>query len=204
MRAARICVASTWPCHLTNDTLGTQPQPGTSLTCTTAFTLLRQRAAPYSMRNAASKRYTIDNNVGATHNVLCAIVESGLDIHLVHLGTMGVYGYGNSGGEIPEVSPCCGHTPSCLKPSHRISTCNAATRVFGTLMPPACVCQCHPASYGPDAVGIHRRHPSWRPKEEDPPSGEPLNVYVPRFPPASRQHAFHRCYATHVGCMACP
>jgi len=61
-----------------------------------------QRAAPYSMKNAACKRYTIENNLGATHNVLCGIVESGLDIHLVHLGTMGVYGYGNSGGEIPE------------------------------------------------------------------------------------------------------
>jgi len=61
-----------------------------------------QRAAPYSMKNAQTKRYTIDNNLGATHNVLCAITESGLDIHLVHLGTMGVYGYGNSGGEIPE------------------------------------------------------------------------------------------------------
>ena len=35
-------------------------------------------------------RYTIENNLGATHNVLCGIVESGLDIHLVHLGTMGV------------------------------------------------------------------------------------------------------------------
>lgn len=61
-----------------------------------------QRAAPYSMRNQKAKRYTIDNNLGATHNVLCAITESGLDIHLVHLGTMGVYGYGNSGGQIPE------------------------------------------------------------------------------------------------------
>ena len=61
-----------------------------------------QRAAPYSMKNAATKRYTIENNLGATHNVLCAITESGLDIHLVHLGTMGVYGYGNSGGKIPE------------------------------------------------------------------------------------------------------
>ena len=48
------------------------------------------------------RRYTIENNLGATHNALCAIVESGLDVHLVHLGTMGVYGYGNSGGEIPE------------------------------------------------------------------------------------------------------
>jgi len=62
-----------------------------------------QRAAPYSMRNTAAKRYTVDNNVRATHNVLVAIVASGLDIALVHLGTMGVYGYGWSGSApIPE------------------------------------------------------------------------------------------------------
>ena len=62
-----------------------------------------QRAAPYSMRNAAAKRYTVDNNVRGTHNVLVAIVESGLDIAMVHLGTMGVYGYGWSGSApIPE------------------------------------------------------------------------------------------------------
>ena len=57
-----------------------------------------QRAAPYSMKSGKHKRYTIDNNVNATHNVLCAIVESGQDIHLVHLGTMGVYGYGGGDG----------------------------------------------------------------------------------------------------------
>jgi len=62
-----------------------------------------QRAAPYSMRNTIAKRYTVDNNVRATHNVLAAIVSSGLDIALVHLGTMGVYGYGWSGSApIPE------------------------------------------------------------------------------------------------------
>jgi len=62
-----------------------------------------QRAAPYSMRDAAAKRYTVDNNVRGTHNVLVAIVESGLDTALVHLGTMGVYGYGWSGSApIPE------------------------------------------------------------------------------------------------------
>jgi UDP-sulfoquinovose synthase len=62
-----------------------------------------QRAAPYSMRNSATKRYTVDNNVRATHNVLAAITSSGLDIALVHLGTMGVYGYGWSGSApIPE------------------------------------------------------------------------------------------------------
>ena len=61
-----------------------------------------QRAAPYSMKSSLHKRYTVDNNINATHNVLVAIVESGLDIHLVHLGTMGVYGYGTAGMKIPE------------------------------------------------------------------------------------------------------
>lgn len=61
-----------------------------------------QRAAPYSMKTSATKRYTVDNNVNATHNLLAAIVESGLDPHVVHLGTMGVYGYGTSGVRIPE------------------------------------------------------------------------------------------------------
>tara|TARA_R110002096_G_scaffold318022_6_gene512407 strand:+ start:761 stop:1951 length:1191 start_codon:yes stop_codon:yes gene_type:complete len=61
-----------------------------------------QRAAPYSMKSPAHKRYTVDNNLNATHNTLCAIVESGLDIHLAHLGTMGVYGYGTAGMKIPE------------------------------------------------------------------------------------------------------
>ena len=61
-----------------------------------------QRAAPYSMKSAEHKRYTVDNNVSGTHNVLCAIVESGLDTHLVHLGTMGVYGYGTVGLPVPE------------------------------------------------------------------------------------------------------
>ncbi len=61
-----------------------------------------QRAAPYSMKSSRHKRYTVNNNLNATNNVLCAIVESGLDIHLVHLGTMGVYGYGTAGMKIPE------------------------------------------------------------------------------------------------------
>lgn len=61
-----------------------------------------QRAAPYSMKSARHKRYTVNNNLNATHDVLAAIVESGQDIHLVHLGTMGVYGYGTAGMKIPE------------------------------------------------------------------------------------------------------
>tara|TARA_B100001778_G_scaffold333915_1_gene343658 strand:+ start:3606 stop:4778 length:1173 start_codon:yes stop_codon:yes gene_type:complete len=61
-----------------------------------------QRAAPYSMKSSWHKRYTIDNNISTTNNVLAAIVESKEDIHLIHLGTMGVYGYGTAGLKIPE------------------------------------------------------------------------------------------------------
>ncbi len=61
-----------------------------------------QRAAPYSMKGPSQKRYTVDNNINATNNILCAIVESGLDIHLVHLGSTGVYGYSSVGMTIPE------------------------------------------------------------------------------------------------------
>jgi UDP-sulfoquinovose synthase len=62
-----------------------------------------QRAAPYSMKSAKTKRYTVDNNVRATHNLLTALVASGIDAPLAHLGTMGVYGYGWSGSApIPE------------------------------------------------------------------------------------------------------
>jgi len=61
-----------------------------------------QRAAPYSMKGAHERRYTVANNLNATHDALSAIVDSGLDIHLVHLGTMGVYGYGTAGMAIPE------------------------------------------------------------------------------------------------------
>jgi UDP-sulfoquinovose synthase len=61
-----------------------------------------QRAAPYSMKSARHKRYTVDNNVNATHNLLAAMVETACEAHLVHLGTMGVYGYGSTGAPIPE------------------------------------------------------------------------------------------------------
>jgi UDP-sulfoquinovose synthase len=61
-----------------------------------------QRAAPYSMKSSWHKRYTVTNNINATNNVLAAIVEAGLDTHVVHLGSMGVYGYGTAGIRIPE------------------------------------------------------------------------------------------------------
>jgi UDP-sulfoquinovose synthase len=61
-----------------------------------------QRAAPYSMKSDRHKNYTVSNNVNATHNLLNAMVEIDLDAHLVHLGTMGVYGYSTIGAAIPE------------------------------------------------------------------------------------------------------
>lgn len=61
-----------------------------------------QRAAPYSMKSDRHKVYTVNNNTNATHNLLAAMVESGIDAHLVHLGTMGVYGYSSVGAPIPE------------------------------------------------------------------------------------------------------
>jgi UDP-sulfoquinovose synthase len=69
-----------------------------------------QRAAPYSMKSSWHKRYTVSNNLNATNNLLAAIVESELDIHVVHLGTMGVYGYGTVNQIIPE-----GYLPVYIK-----------------------------------------------------------------------------------------
>jgi len=54
------------------------------------------------MKGVGEKRYTVDNNISGTHNLLAASVELGLDPHFVHLGTMGVYGYDDDGLEIPE------------------------------------------------------------------------------------------------------
>jgi len=61
-----------------------------------------QRAAPYSMKSSRHKRYTVTNNINATHNLLAALVETGVEAHVVHLGTMGVYGYTAAGLTIPE------------------------------------------------------------------------------------------------------
>ena len=61
-----------------------------------------QRAAPYSMKSSFHKRLTVNNNINATNNILNVIVESNQDVHLIHLGTMGVYGYGTIQAKIPE------------------------------------------------------------------------------------------------------
>ncbi|HYD31351.1 MAG TPA: NAD-dependent epimerase/dehydratase family protein [Azospirillaceae bacterium] len=57
-----------------------------------------QRASPDSIRSTWHRRYTVDNNVNATHTVLCAMAEASPDVHLVHLGSLGVYGYGRFRG----------------------------------------------------------------------------------------------------------
>ena len=59
---------------------------------------------------------TVESNVAATNNVLCAIAASGLDIHVVHLGTMGVYGYSGN-APIPEVT--CGRDSRGLMATDR-------------------------------------------------------------------------------------
>jgi UDP-sulfoquinovose synthase len=61
-----------------------------------------QRSAPYSMIGDLERRYTVDNNIAGTHNICSAIVDVDPSIHLVHLGTMGVYGYSKAFGAIPE------------------------------------------------------------------------------------------------------
>lgn len=54
------------------------------------------------MKSAGHKRYTVNNNLNATNDVLAAVVDAGVDVHVIHLGTMGVYGYGTAGMKIPE------------------------------------------------------------------------------------------------------
>jgi UDP-sulfoquinovose synthase len=62
-----------------------------------------QRSAPYSMKSSKHKIYTVQNNLTATTSLLCAIIDVDPNIHMVHLGTMGVYGYGSIPGmKIPE------------------------------------------------------------------------------------------------------
>lgn len=73
-----------------------------SLKPSTIVHFAEQRAAPYSMKGPRQKRYTVDNNLQATHNILVAAVETGIDPHIIHLGTMGVYGYETPGVALPE------------------------------------------------------------------------------------------------------
>lgn len=60
-----------------------------------------QRSAPYSMLSSEKRRATISHNLTATHNLLSALVANKLPAKIVHLGTMGVYGY-DSTDPLPE------------------------------------------------------------------------------------------------------
>ena len=53
--------------------------------------LAEQRSAPHSMLD---RRHTVDNNIRATHNVLDTV--AGTDTNIVHIGSMGVFGYSGS------------------------------------------------------------------------------------------------------------
>lgn len=63
--------------------------------------LAEQRSAPYSMRSHHHRLLTVMQNINATHGLLSACVEEGVSPHIVHLGTMGVYGYDGE-LQIPE------------------------------------------------------------------------------------------------------
>lgn len=54
-----------------------------------------QPSAPYSMLDYRAARLTLDNNLGATFNVIWAVKEHAPDCHIVKLGTMGEYGTPN-------------------------------------------------------------------------------------------------------------
>lgn len=61
-----------------------------------------QRSAPYSSMSAAHRNYTVQNNISATHNLLVALTEVASSAHLVHLGSVGVYGYSSRPWKMPE------------------------------------------------------------------------------------------------------
>lgn len=63
--------------------------------------LAELRSAPYSMLSSEHRRKTVHHNVTVTQNILEAMLATDNQAHLVHVGTMGVYGY-QSTEEIPE------------------------------------------------------------------------------------------------------
>lgn len=54
-----------------------------------------QPSAPYSMADYRTARLTLDNNLGATFNVIWAVKDHAPSCHIVKLGTMGEYGTPN-------------------------------------------------------------------------------------------------------------
>src|SRR5215207_410037 len=54
-----------------------------------------QPSGPYSMIGYDEARRTLDNNLGATFNVIWAVMEYAPECHIIKLGTMGEYGTPN-------------------------------------------------------------------------------------------------------------
>lgn len=64
--------------------------------------LAELKSAPYSMKNLTTIGETYTNNTQSTLNVLLAMMKYNPKCHLIHIGTMGVYGYGVvEGSEVP-------------------------------------------------------------------------------------------------------
>jgi UDP-sulfoquinovose synthase len=59
-------------------------------------------SAPFSMKDRVTGALTLRNNTGCTWSLLNAIAESGIDAPVVHIGTMGVYGYDAEDYDLPE------------------------------------------------------------------------------------------------------
>jgi UDP-sulfoquinovose synthase len=59
-------------------------------------------SAPFSMKDRATGEQAIRNNTLCTWSLLNALVETGIDAPLVHIGTMGVYGYEVEDYDLPE------------------------------------------------------------------------------------------------------
>jgi UDP-sulfoquinovose synthase len=70
---------------------------------TTVCHFAHQRSAPYSMLSHDTQAYTLHNNLATTQNMLLGVLAVDPTIHIVHMGTMGVYGYGDQRGDVlPE------------------------------------------------------------------------------------------------------
>ncbi len=54
-----------------------------------------QPSAPYSMRGFHEAKYTLNNNLNSTFNLLWCVLEHCPDCHIIKLGTMGEYGTPN-------------------------------------------------------------------------------------------------------------
>jgi UDP-sulfoquinovose synthase len=59
-------------------------------------------SAPFSMKDRETGERTIRNNALSTWAILNAVIESGVSAPVVHIGTMGVYGYDAEDYDLPE------------------------------------------------------------------------------------------------------